>query len=61
MSDLDGLTYDDWHEYHCDSDVQGIANDAMEVLRHDQETIESLQHTINKLAKTITAINKLLH
>ena len=23
MSDLEGLTFDDWHMFHCDSDVQG--------------------------------------
>lgn len=27
---------------------------ALEVLKHDQETIESLQHTINELTKSIS-------
>ena len=54
MSDLEGLTFDDWSAYHCDSDVQGIAIDCMEMLKHDQETIESLQHTINELTKSIS-------
>lgn len=53
MSDLEGLTYDDWHMYHCDTDVQGIAIDALEFLQHDEQTIESLQNTINKLTKAL--------
>lgn len=54
MSDLEGLTFDDWSMYHCDTDVQGIAIDALEMLQHDKETIESLQHTINELTKSIS-------
>lgn len=37
MSDLEGLTYDDWHMFHCDSDVQGIAIDALELLKSQPE------------------------
>lgn len=54
MSDLEGLTFDDWAMFHCDKDVQGIAIDALELLEHDKKTIESLQHTINELNKAIT-------
>lgn len=30
-----------------------LVRDALEVLNHDKETIESLQHTINELNKAI--------
>lgn len=36
MSDLEGLTFDDWHMYHCDSDVRGIAIDALELLKQNE-------------------------
>lgn len=36
MSDLEGLTYDDWHMFHCDTDVQGIAIDALELLKKQE-------------------------
>ena len=32
MSWLEGLTWDDWHEYHSDSEVQNIAKSALELL-----------------------------
>ena len=35
MSDLEGLTFDDWSTYHCDTDVQGIAIDALELLKSE--------------------------
>ena len=54
MSNLEGLTFDDWSTFHCDTDVQYTAIDALEMLKHDQETIESLQHTINELTKSIS-------
>ena len=53
MSDLEGLTFDDWHMFHCDTDVQGTAIDALELLKHDEQIIESLQNTINKLTKAL--------
>lgn len=37
MSNLEGLTFDDWRTYHCDSDVQGIAIDALEFLKAQPE------------------------
>lgn len=30
-----------------------VANNALNLLKHDQETIESLQHTISELTKSI--------
>ena len=37
MSDLEGLTFDDWHMYHSDTEVQGIAIDALELLKSQPE------------------------
>lgn len=37
MSDLEGLTFDDWHMYHCDTDVQGIAIDALEFMKEQEQ------------------------
>ena len=39
MSDLEGLTFDDWSTYHCDTDVQGIAIDALELLKSEPHWI----------------------
>lgn len=39
MSDLEGLTFDDWHMYHSDTEVQGIAIDAMELLKKQPQWI----------------------
>ena len=39
MSDLEGLTFDDWHMYHSDTEVQGIAIDALELLK-EQEPVK---------------------
>lgn len=33
IGDLDGLTWDDWHEWHSDSEVRQIAKDAIELLK----------------------------
>lgn len=43
--------------YHYFNGLRCIAvltQDALELLNHDQETIESLQHTINELTKSIS-------
>ena len=37
IGDLEGLTWDDWHEWHSDSEVRQIAKDAIELLK-EQET-----------------------
>ena len=39
IGDLEGLTWDDWHEWHSDSEVRQIAKDAIELLK-EQETVE---------------------
>lgn len=39
MSWLEGLTFDDWHMYHSDSEVQEIAKAAFSLLK-EQEPIE---------------------
>ena len=33
IGDLEGLTWDDWHEWHSDSEVRQIAKDAIELLK----------------------------
>ena len=43
MSWLEGLTWDDWHEYHSDSEVQNIAKSALELLKEQQEKIRQLE------------------
>lgn len=48
MSDLEGLTFDDWHMFHCDSDVQGIAIDALNLLKEQQEIINELNTAIKE-------------
>ena len=37
IGDLEGLTWDDWHEWHSDSEGRQIAKDAIELLK-EQET-----------------------
>ena len=46
MSDLEGLTYDDWHMYHSDTEVQGIAIDALALLKEQESQIEQLEHDL---------------
>ena len=36
IGDLDGLTWDDWHEWHSDSEVRQIAKDAIELLKEQE-------------------------
>ena len=43
MSWLEGLTWDYWHEYHSDSEVQNIAKSALELLKEQQEKIHQLE------------------
>ena len=44
MSFLEGLTQDDWREFHSDSEVQNIAKDAMELLKEQQQMYWTLEH-----------------
>ena len=36
MSFLEGLTQDDWREFHSDSEVQNIAKSALELLKEKE-------------------------
>lgn len=36
MSFLEGLTQDDWREFHSDSEVTNIAKDALELLKEQE-------------------------
>ncbi len=37
MSSLEGLTQDDWREFHSDSEVTNIAKDALELLKEPRK------------------------
>ena len=39
MSWLEGLTWDDWHEYHSDSEVQNIAKATLELLKAQEPRV----------------------
>ena len=39
MGDLEGLTFDDWHMFHSDSEVQITAKNALQLLK-EQEGLE---------------------
>lgn len=47
IGNLEGLTWDDWHEWHSDSEVTVIAQDAMALLKHQADEIEKLTRYIN--------------
>lgn len=42
MDWLDGLTWDDWSDYHSDSEVRNIAQAALKLLKEQQEQIDRL-------------------
>ena len=41
MSWLEGLTFEDWRDYHSDSEVQTIAKEAFALLK-EQEAVEPI-------------------
>ena len=43
ISWLEGLSQDDWREFHSDSEVQNIAKSALELLKEQQEKIRVTQ------------------
>ena len=43
ISWLEGLTWDDWSDYHSDSEVQNIVKSALELLKEQQEKIRQLE------------------
>lgn len=47
IGNLEGLTWDDWHEWHSDSEVTGMAQDAMALLIKQAMEIEKLTNYIN--------------
>ena len=49
MSHLEGLAQDDWREYHSDSEVQNIANEAKKLLEEQDERIQSLLQSIEDI------------
>ena len=46
MSWLEGLTFDDWRDYHSDSEVQTIAKEAFALLKEQKKVIERLEHDL---------------
>lgn len=53
MSDLEGLTFEDWHMFHCDTDVQGIAIDALEFLKPRPPAYTNLEYLVNGMPITV--------
>ena len=43
MSGLEGLTWDDWSEYHSNSEVQNIAKDTFELLKEQNKELDHLK------------------
>jgi len=39
MSWLEGLTFDDWRDYHSDSEVQTIAKEAFALLKEQEPVV----------------------
>jgi hypothetical protein len=50
MSWLEGLTFDDWHMYHSDSEVQECAKSALSLLK-EQEAKQHISDAIHETAK----------
>ena len=40
---LEGLTFDDWRDYHSDSEVSNMAKATLELLKEQQEKIRQLE------------------
>ena len=51
MSWLEGLSQDDWRDFHSDSEVQNIAKVALELLKEQESTINELQNAYGYLQK----------
>ena len=51
MSWLEGLSQDDWRDFHSDSEVQNIAKVALELLKEQESTINELQNAYCYLQK----------
>lgn len=51
IGNLEGLTWDDWHEWHSDSEVTAMAQDAMALLTKQATEIEKLTNYINGFSR----------
>ena len=51
MSWLEGLSQDDWREFHSDSEVQNIAKSALELLKEQQKEIKRIRRLSNEIAR----------
>ena len=49
MNWLEWLTFDDWRDYHSDSEVQTIAKEAFALLKEQEQTIEALKEKLRLL------------
>ena len=54
LSWLEGLTFDDWHMYHSDSEVQNIAKAAFDLLKKQEE---QKQKWLQAIADTQLAVS----
>ena len=60
LSWLEGLTFDDWHMYHSDSEVQNIAKAAFDLLK-EQEHSETFVVIDNKTGEEADTYEIALH
>ena len=60
MGWLEGLTFDDWRDYHSDSEVSNMAKATLELLKEQQEKIRQLESMNVSASDNGTAIG-ILH
>jgi hypothetical protein len=54
MSWLEGLSQDDWRDFHSDSEVQNIAKDALKLLELQEKIINRLQRDVADLRDALS-------
>ena len=54
MSWLEGLSQDDWRDFHSDSEVQNIAKDALTLLELQEKIINRLQRDVADLRDALS-------
>ena len=53
ISWLEGLTHEDWRQFHSDSEVMEIAKTAIEQLYIQKKEIERIKHLSNEMVKAV--------
>ena len=51
---LEGLSQDDWRDFHSDSEVQNIAKDALTLLKLQEKIINRLQRDVADLRDALS-------